>query len=78
VGRTEILPEQFATRYESCIVQGRASESFGEEKQSALEGILQKYSSSYIADGLKYIERQNDKTRVFKISIETVSGKARR
>ncbi len=78
VGRTEILPDKFATRYESCIVQGRASESFGEEKQSALEGILEKYSSRYIADGLKYIERQNDKTRVFQISIETVTGKARR
>ncbi|PKN35955.1 MAG: MFS transporter [Deltaproteobacteria bacterium HGW-Deltaproteobacteria-19] len=78
VGRAEILPEKFATRYESCIVQGLASESFGEEKQSALEGIIRKYSINYIADGLKYIERQKDKTRIFKISIEAVSGKARR
>jgi len=78
VGRTEVLPDKFGTKYESCIVQGLASESFGQEKQSALEGIVHKYSSDFISDGLKYIDRLKDKTRVFKISIESISGKARR
>jgi uncharacterized protein len=78
VGRTEVLPDKFGTNYESCIVQGLASESFGEEKQSALEGIILKYSESFISEGLKYIEKLKDKTRVFKISIESISGKARK
>jgi uncharacterized protein len=78
VGKTEILPDKFGTNYESCIVQGSASESFGEEKQLALEGLIHKYSASFLSEGLKYIEKLRDKTRVFKISIESISGKARR
>ena len=78
VGKAEVLPDQFATNYESCIVHGSASEISGEQKQSALEGLIHKYSADFVADGVKYIEKLKDKTRVFKISIESVSGKARR
>jgi nitroimidazol reductase NimA-like FMN-containing flavoprotein (pyridoxamine 5'-phosphate oxidase superfamily) len=77
VGKTAVLPDQFGTKYESCIVQGLASESFGEEKQLALEGIIHKYSEPFVSEGLQYIEKLKDKTRVFKISIESISGKAR-
>jgi nitroimidazol reductase NimA-like FMN-containing flavoprotein (pyridoxamine 5'-phosphate oxidase superfamily) len=78
VGKTEILPEKFGTNYESCIVYGLASESFGEEKQLALESLIFKYSKSFVPEGLKYIEKLKDKARVFKISIESISGKARK
>jgi nitroimidazol reductase NimA-like FMN-containing flavoprotein (pyridoxamine 5'-phosphate oxidase superfamily) len=78
VGKTEVLPDQFGTKYESCIVQGLASESFGEEKKLALEGLIHKYSENFVSEGLKYIEKLKDKTRVFKISIESLSGKARK
>ena len=78
VGKTEILPDKFGTNYESCIVQGLACESFGEEKQLALECLINKYSGSFVSEGLKYIEKLKDKTRVFKVSIESISGKARR
>jgi uncharacterized protein len=78
VGKTEVLPDTFATKYESCIVQALASESFGEEKQLALEGLIQKYSENFVSEGLKYIESLKDKTRVFKLSIESISGKARK
>jgi nitroimidazol reductase NimA-like FMN-containing flavoprotein (pyridoxamine 5'-phosphate oxidase superfamily) len=78
VGETEILPDKFGTNYESCIVQGLASELFGEEKQLALEGLIHKYSKDFVSEGLKYIEKLKDKTRVFKISIESISGKARK
>jgi hypothetical protein len=43
----------------------------------ALEGLIHKYSQNFVSEGLKYIEKFNDKTRVFKISIESISGKAR-
>jgi hypothetical protein len=55
-----------------------ASESFGEEKQLALEGLIRKYSENFVSDGLKYIEKLKDRTRAFKIQIEAISGKARK
>ncbi len=78
VGKTELLPDKFATNYESCIVQGLISESFGEEKRLALEGLVPKYSKKFVSEGIKYIEKCKDKTRVFKISIKSISGKARK
>lgn len=78
VGKTEVLSAKFATNYESCIVQGVAAESSGAEKQLALEGLIHKYSQNFVPEGLKYIEKFRDKTKVFKISIESISGKARR
>lgn len=76
VGKTEILPDKFSTRFESCIVEGLAHESFAEEKQMALEGIVSKYSENFAAEGLKAIEKQIAMTRVFKIAIDSISGKA--
>lgn len=78
VGKTRILPDQFGTQYECCIVEGSAAEAAGAEKQRALEGLLYKYSEAYFPEGLKYIERLKDQTRVFKIAMKSVSGKARK
>lgn len=78
VGRTEVLPEQFATRYESVIVAGRAQEVAGEEKQRALEELAAKYSPGLEEAGRRYIAAQGPRTRVFKVTIEAISGKARR
>lgn len=77
VGKTCILPSKFSTKYESVIVFGFLSEAFEDEKQKALKGLIKKYSSEYIEEGLKYIDLQKEKTRVFKITIETITGKAR-
>lgn len=78
VGRTEVLPEKFGTKYESVIVSGRAEEVFDSEKQRALEGLVTKYSSAFINEGLKYIEKSAHQTRVFRIKIDNLSGKARK
>lgn len=78
VGDTEILPETFGTRYESVIASGKAEEVFDAHKQAALEGLLKKYSFDYFEKGLEYIETLKSKTRVFKIGITHLSGKARR
>jgi len=78
VGRTEVLPEQFATRYESAIVFGQAVELTGDEKHSGLTELLKKYSPDFLKKGERYIESDLQKTRVFKIEIEALSGKARR
>lgn len=78
VGKTEVLPEKFSTKYESVIIYGTAEYVQGEEKENALEGIIIKYSKEFIEQGKEYIKRAKDKTNVIKINIEKVSGKARR
>lgn len=78
VGRTEILPDKFGTKYESVIVSGEVEEVFELDKQRGLEGLLYKYSPDFIDQGKKYIDTLRDKTRVFKITINSLSGKARR
>lgn len=78
VGNTEILPDKFGTKYESVIVSGEIEEVFDMNKQVALEGLLHKYSPEFIDKGIKYIEGLREKTRVFKITIDKLSGKARR
>ena len=78
VGRAEVIPEDFTTLYESCIVHGAAFEAVGEEKRLALEGLISKYSADFAEEGHRYIDRLFDKTRVFGIAIDAITGKANR
>lgn len=78
VGRTEILPARFTTAFESVIVQAKASEVFGDEKRNALEALIIKYAAAYQQEGIAYIEKSQAKTRVIKLAIESLTGKARR
>ena len=78
VGRTQVQPEKFGTKYESSIVFGIATEAFDLEKHDALVGLIKKYSSAYCDEGLKYIEKSTSKTRVYKISINSISGKSKK
>lgn len=78
VGNTEILPDRFGTKYESVIVSGEVKEVFDMNKQIALEGLLHKYSPEFFDKGIKYIESLRKKTRVFKIAINKLTGKARK
>ncbi len=77
VGNTELLPDKFGTKYESVIVSGEVEEVFDMNKQMAMEGLLHKYSSEFFDKGIKYIEGLREKTRVFKITINKLTGKAR-
>lgn len=78
VGKTEVLPESFSTRYESVIVFGRAVEVLDAEKQQALEGLLRKYSAPFLTEGRAYVAAKWEKTKVICIRIDKISGKARR
>jgi len=78
VGVTRVLPEEFGTLYESCVVEGVAHEAIGAEKQAALEGLLAKYSPDHVDEGLRYIDALRRETRVFRIDVASLSGKARR
>lgn len=77
VGRCEVMPDKFATIYESVVVFGRAVEVPDANKQKALEALLDKYSGDYRAEGLEYTRKVYNKARVFNISVEDIRGKAR-
>ncbi|MFZ1080607.1 MAG: pyridoxamine 5'-phosphate oxidase family protein [Candidatus Kryptoniota bacterium] len=78
IGATKVLPEKFGMEYESAIISGKAEEVTGSEKQSALESMIQKYSPHFYNEGLEYIKTNIAKTRVYKITIQSITGKARR
>jgi nitroimidazol reductase NimA-like FMN-containing flavoprotein (pyridoxamine 5'-phosphate oxidase superfamily) len=78
VGNTEVLPAQFATKYESAIAFGEAFELTDDEKHKGLLELLKKYSPGSIEKGMRYIESDGGKTRVYKIVIESITGKSRK
>lgn len=77
VGKTQVLPDKFGTKYESVIIFGQAKEVL-EKKEEKLEKLLDKYCFAYKEAGMQYINSAADNTSVFRISIEHISGKARR
>jgi len=77
VGESTILAEKFSMSYKSVIVFGKVIEVNGEEKKDALTGLIAKYSSQFIEDGKKYIEKDEHKTKVIKLNIDHICGKAR-
>ena len=78
VGKTKLLPEKFGTLYESVIVFGEIEETDDAEKQRGLEKILEKYSSDFIPEGMKYIENAFQRVKILKLTIRSISGKARK
>ena len=78
VGKTKTLPDKFGTEYESAVVFGVASEVNGTEKHDALLWLLEKYCPDFIEEGKQHIKQKDNITKVFKIEINYISGKARR
>lgn len=78
VGKTKIIAEEFSTDFESVVAFGKISEVLGEDKISPLKKILQKYSPGFEKEGHKYIDADINKTGVYQIELENVTGKAKR
>ena len=78
VGNTKVLPDKFATEYESAVAFGVALEVNGTERHDALLWLLEKYCPDYIEEGKLYIEQKDKTTKVFKIEINHINGKAQR
>ncbi len=78
IGNTKVLPDKFATEYESTVIFGVASKVSGTERHDALLWLLEKYCPDYIEEGKLYIDKQDNATMVYKIEISHISGKARR
>ncbi|NOR50272.1 MAG: pyridoxamine 5'-phosphate oxidase family protein [Desulfuromonadales bacterium] len=77
VGRTKLLPAEFSTEFESVIVSGEASVAQGDERYQALIDLLQKYSPEFLEEGRRYIEKLDSRTKVIRIDIDSMTGKAK-
>jgi len=75
VSGAKILAEEFSTRFKSVVVFGRAEEVLGDEKNLGLRALIKRLAKDHVPAGEKYIEQARDKTRVFKIRVEHMSGK---
>lgn len=78
VGRTNVLPAEFSTDYECAMVFGVASEVQGAEWNDALLWLLEKYSPAFMEEGQIEIAKNAKVTKVIKIDIDHISGKAHR
>ena len=78
IGKTKVLPDKFGTEYESAVAFGIATEVNGIERHDVLLWLLEKYCPDFIEEGKQYMEQKDKITKVFKIKIDHISGKARR
>ena len=77
VTKSDVLANEFDTDYESAIAFGKATVvNADSEKKDILLSVLNKYSSEYVKAGNNYMQKYWDETKVVKIKIEYLSGKA--
>lgn len=74
----ELLPDKFDTNYKSVVIFGKAAEASEEEKAEALLEFIKKYSSEFMEKGKNYIDKAKNTAKVYKISIEHMTGKAQK
>jgi hypothetical protein len=77
VGRTQLQPEMFSTRYESAMAFCEVHELFDGAKSCALGWLIEKYSPNLAKEGAEYIASRQDVTRVFALSVHHLTGKRR-
>ena len=77
VGRTDVMPSEFSTGFESVVTFGTAAVVVGEERYRALVGLLEKYCGDYLEEGRDYINRLDKQTTVVRIRLDRVTGKAK-
>lgn len=79
VGDTEILAEKFSTVYHSVIAEGHVRLLSEEaDKRYGLSQLIDKYSSDFAEKGAQYIDKAVGRTAVYEMTVETLSGKARK
>jgi nitroimidazol reductase NimA-like FMN-containing flavoprotein (pyridoxamine 5'-phosphate oxidase superfamily) len=77
VTKSDVLSNEFDTNYESAIAFGKATMVTDDsEKKDILLSVLNKYSADYLKAGHNYIKKYWDETKVIKMKIEYLSGKA--
>lgn len=73
----EFVPDKFTVGYKSVVIFGTASIlKDDDEKRKVLREIIKTYSTDYVEEGNKYIEKLFEITDIIKVVPEKVSGKA--
>ena len=76
VAKSDVLPKEFDTDYQSAIAFGLAFEvTNSSEKKDILMSIINKYSPDYLQAGKLYMEKYWDESKVIKIEIKHITGK---
>ena len=77
VTKSDVLSNEFDTDYESAIAFGTATVVTDDsEKKDILLSVLNKYSADYLKAGNNYMKKYWDETKVIKMNIEHLTGKA--
>ena len=78
VGDVKLIPGAFGTEYKSAVINGTAEEITGkEEKTQALRVITKHYAPDDMPGFDVYIQEKLNRTGVWKIRINEISGKGR-
>lgn len=78
VGHTCPLPAQFATEYESVLLQGRARTGLAEaEKKHALMLLVRKYCHGLEEEGRRFAEGALPRLELIRMDAESWSAKAK-
>ena len=76
IGENEIVPNKFGREYKSVIVEGGIELIDEPEfKRQVMTWVVKRKSSDYFEKGLTVIEKMLDRVLVYKMNMETVSGK---
>lgn len=79
VGKTEVLPSKFSTKYESAIALGEIYEVNDQnEKKKSLIELVVKYSPAHMESGEKYIDAALHQVNILRLDIKELTGKARK
>jgi hypothetical protein len=77
IAADDVVPDAFATHFRSAIVFGTTRVlTEDDEKRHALRCLARKYSPDHLARADAEIERDLERTCVFELAIEHMTGKA--
>ena len=76
IGENEIVPNKFGRKYKSVIVEGGIELIDEPEfKRKVMTWVVKRKSPDYFEKGLTVIKKMLDRVLVYKMNMETVSGK---
>lgn len=79
IGKTNLVPENFTTEYESAVVYGVAEDVIeDDEKIFVLRKICEKFAASNMDNFQKAINASLKRTKIYKIKINHITGKAKK
>ena len=76
IGENEIVPNKFGRKYKSVIVEGGIELIDEPEfKRQVMTWVVKRKSPDYFEKGLTVIKKMLDRVLVYKMNMETISGK---